>query len=116
MVLAGAVANPRTSDRCLAIRRLVRSLSPMGLFRTEDGRVEATSLGLLLAEGPGSARDIALFWMETHYAPFGEFLHTAMTGEDAAAHYYGMGFMDWSASSPATPRYRPGPWPASRRA
>jgi hypothetical protein len=83
--------------------RLIRALAPLGIFRTDGGRVEATPLGLTLAEGrPGSVRDIALFWMETHYAPFGELLHTAMTGENAATAHYGKPFMDWTASSPAT--------------
>ncbi|MGH3166670.1 MAG: methyltransferase [Trebonia sp.] len=95
-----AVATGAKAD---VLRRIVRALAPLGIFRTEGGRVEATPLGLTLAEGhPGSVRDIALFWMETHYAPFGEFLHTATTGKNAAAHYYGKPFMEWTASSPAT--------------
>ena len=86
-----------------ALGRIVRTLAPLGLFQTDDGKVQATSLGLTLAEGhPGSVRDIALFWMETHYAPFGELLHTATTGESAATHYYGKPFLNWTASSPAT--------------
>jgi precorrin-6B methylase 2 len=85
------------------LRRIIRTLAPAGLFRTDGERAEATPLGLTLAEGhPRSVRDIALFWMETHYAPFGELLHTAMTGENAATHYYGKPFMEWTASSPAT--------------
>jgi hypothetical protein len=101
---------PRTIEQLAAatgakadvIGRIVRALAPAGIFRTDSGRVEVTPLGLTLAEGhPGSVRDIALFWMESHYAPFGEFLHTAMTGENAATRYYGMPFMDWTASSPA---------------
>lgn len=102
---------PRTVEQLAAatgakadvLRRIIRALAPLGTFRTDGGRVEATPLGLTLAEGhPGSIRDIALFWMETHYAPFGQFLHTAMTGENAATDYYGKPFMDWTASSPAT--------------
>jgi O-methyltransferase domain/Dimerisation domain len=84
------------------VGRLVRTLAPLGIFRTSDGRVQATSLGLTLAEGhPGSVRDVALFWMETHYAPFGELRHTAMTGEDGATAYYGKPFMEWISSTPA---------------
>ena len=82
--------------------RIIRTLAPLGIFRTDGGRVEATPLGLTLAEGyPGSVRDVALFWMESHYAPFGDLLHTATTGENAADHYYGMPFMDWTSGSPA---------------
>jgi precorrin-6B methylase 2 len=85
-----------------ALRRVIRALAPLGIFRTDGERVEATPLGLTLAEGhPGSVRDIALFFMETQYKPFGEFLHTVMTGEDGSVHYYGKPFMDWTAGSPA---------------
>jgi hypothetical protein len=85
------------------LRRIIRTLAPTGIFWTDGERVEATALGLTLAEGhPGSVRDIALFWMETHYAPFGDLLRTAMTGENAATRYYGRPFMEWISGSPAT--------------
>jgi hypothetical protein len=109
--LSTALADgPRTIEQLVAatgakadvLRRLIRALAPLGIFRTDGERVESTPLGLTLAEGqPGSVRDIALFWMETHYAPFGEFLYTATTGENAATHYYGKPFMDWIAGDPA---------------
>jgi len=84
-----------------ALGRIIRSLAPLGLFRTDGGIVEATPLGATLAEGhPGSVRDVALFWMETHYAPFGELLHTAMTGENAATQHYGKPFFDWISGFP----------------
>jgi hypothetical protein len=86
-----------------ALWRIIRTLASVGIFRTCGERVGATPLGLTLAEGhPDSVRDIALFWMETHYAPFGELLHTATTGENVASRYYGKPFMDWTASTPAT--------------
>ncbi|MCO5998811.1 acetylserotonin O-methyltransferase [Actinoallomurus rhizosphaericola] len=91
-----------TGAKADVIGRIIRVLAPMGVFRTDGGKVESTALGLTLAEGyPGSVRDAALFWMESHYAPFGELLHTAMTGENAATHYYGKPFMDWTSSNPA---------------
>ena len=81
---------------------IVRDPAPLGIFRTGDGVVEATALGTALAAGhPGSLRFVALYWMETHYAPFGEFLHTAITGESAATHHSGEPFFDWIAN------YRP---------
>jgi len=50
--------------------------------------VESTALGATLsAYVPGSVRDAALFWMETHYLPFSEMLHTVHTGEPAADRY-----------------------------
>ena len=38
--------------------------------------------------------------METHYAPFGEFLGTVLTGESAALRYFGEPFFDWIARDP----------------
>jgi len=94
-----ATATGATAD---ALRRITRTLAPLGIFRTDRERIEATPLGLTLAEGyPGSLRDIALYWMETHYTPYGELLHTAMTGENAATHLYGKPFLAWVADSPA---------------
>jgi hypothetical protein len=94
-----ATATGATAD---ALRRITRSLAPLGIFRTDRERIEATPLGLTLAEGyRGSLRDIALYWMETHYAPYGELLHTAMTGENAATRLYGKPFLAWVADSPA---------------
>ena len=102
---------PRTIDQLAAatgaqadvLRRIIRTLAAIGVFRTDGERVEATPLGLTMAEGyPGSVRDIALFWMETHYAPFGDLLETVLTGENAATRHYGKPFMEWTASAPAT--------------
>ena len=61
------------------------------------GQVEITELGLTLADGrPESIRYAALYWMETHYGPFGDLLHTALTGEPAFTRYYGRPFFDFS--------------------
>ena len=90
----GAKADP--------IRRLIRSLAPLGIFRTHGDTVEITPLGATLAEGrPGSVRDLALYWMETHYAAFGDLLHTATTGEPAATHHYREPFFDWISKYPS---------------
>jgi hypothetical protein len=76
-------------------------LAPLGVFRTDGDRVEVTGLGATLADGhPGSVRDMALFWMQTHYAPFGELLHTVTTGEVAATHFYGKPFFNWISGFP----------------
>jgi SAM-dependent methyltransferase len=85
-----------------ALGRLIRTLTPLGLFRTtDDGRIEATPLGLTLADGPpGSVRDAAMYWMETHYAPFGALLHTVRTGEPGATHHLGRPFFDWISADP----------------
>src|SRR5882757_3270620 len=88
---AGSGADP------VVLLRLIRTLAPVGVFRLgTDGIAEITPLGATLAEQhPESCRATALFWMETHYASFGDLLHTALTGEPAAAHHLGMSFMDW---------------------
>ncbi|WP_328440793.1 acetylserotonin O-methyltransferase [Streptomyces sp. NBC_00444] len=91
-----------TGTNADVLRRIVRALAPLGVFRTDDGLVEVTDLGKTLADGqPDSVRDLALFWMETHYAPFGALLHTAVTGENAASRYYGEPFFDWISRFPA---------------
>jgi hypothetical protein len=46
-------------------------------------------------------RDLALTWMETHYAPFGELVHTVRTGVPAATRHYGRPFFDWLSGDPA---------------
>ncbi|MGH3272751.1 MAG: methyltransferase [Streptosporangiaceae bacterium] len=85
-----------------ALRRLLRYLTQFGIFRTAGKDVvQVTPLGLTLAEGqPGSVRDAALYWMETHYGPFGELLHTARTGEPAACRHLGEPFFEWIAADP----------------
>ncbi|MFI5717940.1 methyltransferase [Nocardia sp. NPDC051750] len=104
---------PRTIDDLAAtcgarpevLRRLVRSLAPLGVFRGLDGdKVETTPLGATLStRRPDSLRDIAMYWMETHYLPFSELLHTARTGETAAHQYLGQPFFDWVVATPGMP-------------
>jgi hypothetical protein len=45
-------------------------------------------------------RDLALMWMETHYAPFAGLLDTVRTGRSAAETYYGQPFFTWLAGQP----------------
>lgn len=73
------------------LSRLVRTVAPMGLFRRlENDVVELTSKGRMLSRThPASLRAMTMFWMETHYLPFSELLHTARTGENAAQRYLG---------------------------
>jgi DNA-binding Lrp family transcriptional regulator len=84
-----------------ALRRIVRFLETVGVFRVQGGVVEVAELGATLAEGaPGSVRGLARYWMETHYASFGDLLHTLRTGEPAATHHLGKPFFDWIAENP----------------
>jgi O-methyltransferase domain len=84
-----------------ALRRVIRFLETAGVFRVNDGTVEVTDLGATLADGtPGSVRGLARYWMETHYAPFGDLMHTVRTGETAATRHLGKPFFDWVTESP----------------
>ena len=84
-----------------ALRRLLRFLESLGVFRVSDGTVHVTDLGEVLAEGvPGSARGIIRYWMVTHYAPYADILHTIRTGEPAATRYFGRPFFEWVNEHP----------------
>jgi hypothetical protein len=84
------------------VGRLLRTLASLGAFDDRgDGTYGLTPLGATLARGiPGSVRDLALTWMETHYAPFSRLLDGVRQGEPAATLHYGRPFFDWLGSSP----------------
>ncbi|MGW7383104.1 methyltransferase [Streptomyces sp. NPDC054794] len=64
--------------------------------------MELTPLGATLStRRPGSLRDVALYWMETHCLPFSEMLHTVRTGDPAAQRSFGKPFFDWIVADPA---------------
>jgi O-methyltransferase domain/Dimerisation domain len=93
-----AVATGSNED---ALRRIIRFVATLGVFVVREDTVEVTALGMTLAEGPvDSMRDIALYFMETQYAPFGDLLHTARTGETAATRYFGKHFLEWITDFP----------------
>ena len=68
----GEVSAALGTDR-RATARLLRSLAGLGVFADAGGDAYAlTPLGrTLVGDAPGSMRDLALMWMETHYEPFG---------------------------------------------
>ena len=84
------------------LRRLLRSLASLGVFATvEPGSFALTPLGSTLASGtPGSMRDVALMYMETHYGPFGNLLDTLTTGKPAAETYFGTRGFEWFDDHP----------------
>ncbi len=86
----------------LALARLLRTLASLGVFsEAEPGTFALTPLGAtLVSDGPGSMRDLALMWMETHYDPFGGLLGTVRTGQSAATEHYGQPFFSWLAGQP----------------
>src|SRR5215469_16944983 len=55
-----------------SLLRLLRTLASAGVFtEPEPGVFALTPLGSTLTRSqPGSMRDLAIMWMETHYAPF----------------------------------------------
>jgi hypothetical protein len=72
-------------------------LASLGVFtEPEPGSFALTPLGrTLAADEPGSMRDVALMWMETHYAPFSRLVDTVRTTTTAADAHYGEPFFDW---------------------
>jgi len=96
----GKLAAETGADRD-ALRRIIRFLAGYDVFRLSGEQVELTELGRTLADGvPGSARAMARYWMETHYLPFSDLLHTARTGEPGATHFLGKPVFDWVNESP----------------
>lgn len=85
-----------------SLRRLLRNMAGFGLFtQVAPDTYAVTPLGATLAsDTPGSVRDLALTWMETHYAPFSRLVDTVRTGEPAADQHYGRPFFDWLAQDP----------------
>lgn len=92
----------RAGARPDVLRRLIRTLAPLGLFHRRDNDVvELTPTGAVLSRShPDSLCHVATYFMETHYLPFSELLHTARTGENAAQHYLGQPFFDWIVERP----------------
>jgi hypothetical protein len=95
--LADAVGADPTS-----LGRLLCTLASLGVFtEPEPGIFAVTPLGRTLAsDEPGSMRDVALMWMETHYNPFSRLIDTVKTGVTAADLHYGEPFFDWLSQYP----------------
>jgi hypothetical protein len=85
-----------------SLGRVLRTLASLGVFtESEPGLFAVTPLGRTLAsDEPGSMRDVALMWMETHYGPFSRLIDTVTTGATAADVHYGEPFFDWISQYP----------------
>jgi hypothetical protein len=85
-----------------ALRRLLHIASALDVVEhREDDAYALTSLGTTLAaDTPGSVQDVAVAWMETHYAPFAELTTTIRTGVPAADAHFGQSFVEWLATEP----------------
>ena len=92
----------RTGTHAPSLRRLLRTLAGAGVFTEPGPGVFAlTPLGRTLTSSqPGSMRDVAIMFMETHYAPFAELTHTIRTGQPAAEQFYGQPFFSWLSRHP----------------
>ena len=96
-VLAG-----HTGAHAPSLHRLLRTLASVGAFtEPEPGVFALTPLGQTLTSSqPGSMRDLAIMFMETHYAPFADLIHTIRTGQPAAEKFYGQPFFTWLSHHP----------------
>jgi hypothetical protein len=85
-----------------SLARLARTLTGLGVLTDSgSGSYALTPLGrTLTSDDPGSMRDLALMWMETHYEPFAGLADTVRTGTPAAAEFYGVPFFDWLGGHP----------------
>jgi O-methyltransferase domain/Dimerisation domain len=92
----------RAGAHAPSLYRLLRTLASVGVFtEPEPGVCALTPLGQTLTSGrSGSMRDVVIMFMETHYAPFGELIHTIRTGQPAAEHLYGEPFFTWLSHHP----------------
>jgi O-methyltransferase/methyltransferase family protein len=94
----------RTGANPLALRRILRALASMGLFRrTAPDTYALTSVSeLLRSDLPGSLRQTAIMHGEEVHRSFVEIMHTVHTGQPAFTKAYGMPFYDYLAEHPAT--------------
>ncbi|GAA4554789.1 methyltransferase [Amycolatopsis samaneae] len=92
----------RTGSDVDVLARLIRSVTPYGVFRTEGGKVAVTELGATLSEShPRSMHGIAVGGMHLHYRAVGELRHTLRTGQSAASKYFGKPYFDHVATDPS---------------
>ncbi|MFI7002361.1 methyltransferase [Nocardia sp. NPDC050175] len=96
-----AVLAERTGSDADALARLIRIVTPHGVFRAADDKVAVTPLGATLSEKhPQSLYGIAVGSMHLHYRAVGELAHTLRTGEPAARKYFGTTYFDYIATNP----------------
>ncbi len=96
-VLAGQAGTHAPS-----LHRLLRTLASVGVFtEPEPGVFALTPLGQTLTSSHSSSlRDLAIMFMETHYAPFADLIDTVRTGQPAAERLYGQPFFSWLSHHP----------------
>jgi O-methyltransferase domain len=84
------------------LRRVLHALTGQGVFTHAPGDAFAlTELGATLATGTaGSVRGLAMFWMETHYQPFGALLDVLRSGRTGTELVHGQTFMEFLETHP----------------
>ncbi|QES31114.1 hydroxyneurosporene methyltransferase [Streptomyces venezuelae] len=98
-----AEAASATGVRTDLLRRLVRTLAAEHVFAF-DADQDTVGLGplghTLCSDTDDSLRDVALMWMDTHYAPFAGLWSTLHDGVPAAERELGKPLFDWIAEEP----------------
>ncbi|WWW17401.1 hypothetical protein V7968_31300 [Nocardia vulneris] len=80
-----AASAERTGSDADALARLIRTVTPHGVFRTEGDKVAVTPLGATLSEQhPQSMYGIAVGGAHLHYRAVAELAHTLRTRQPAA--------------------------------
>ncbi len=100
---SGEILAHETKAHTSSLRRLLRSLSSLGLVNEiEQDQFALTPLGDELRTGrPNSLRGLALmFGGERAWQSWGGLLHSVLTGESATQHIYGMGSFEYLAARP----------------
>jgi hypothetical protein len=97
---AGQLARA-TGTHARSLYRLLRTLAGSGIFAQDvGGRFRLTELAeLLCGDVDGSLRAEALCVGETHYAAFGELLHSVQTGRPGFDRAFGMPLFDYLAAN-----------------
>ena len=90
-----------------SLHRILRGLVTLGVCSEEhDGRFGLTPLGTLLqAEKPGSPRGLAILCGEEYAGAYGGLLHSAMTGQTAFNHVFGMSQWEHREQHPELDEY-----------
>jgi len=90
-----------------SLRRILRGLVAIGVFSEgRDGRFGLTPRGQWLrAETPGSLRGTAILAAEEYVGAWGGLLHSAMTGEPAFDHVFGMSLWQHREQHPELDAY-----------
>lgn len=85
-----------------SLHRVLRGLVALGVCSEErDGRFGLTEIGACLrAETPGSLRGLAILCGERSVGAWGGLLHSALTGETAFNHVFGMSQWEYQAQHP----------------